>query len=65
MLSFERDHIDGAAATVSKIVRLPFSNVAQSISTKDAQLVGEDIIILVTGQLIKQTEGETNAQMFT
>ncbi|KAG0331744.1 hypothetical protein BG000_010631 [Podila horticola] len=63
MLSFEGDQTGDAAATVSTITRLPFSNVAQSISTKDAQLVGEDIIILVTGQLI--TEGETNAQMFT
>ncbi|KAG0025403.1 Nuclear transport factor 2 [Podila clonocystis] len=63
MLSFEGSQTAGASAIVAKIAGLPFSNVAHNISTKDAQPVGEDIIVLVTGQLI--TEGETNAQMFS
>ncbi|KAF9017230.1 Nuclear transport factor 2 [Podila verticillata] len=63
MLSFEGSQTGGAAAIVDKIVKLPFHKVAHSISTKDAQPVGEDIVVLVTGQLI--TEGESNAQMFS
>ncbi|KAF9380419.1 Nuclear transport factor 2 [Podila verticillata] len=63
MLSFEGSQTAGVAAIVDKIVKLPFSAVRHVISTKDAQPVGEDIVVLVTGQLMP--DGESNPQMFS
>ncbi|KAG0082636.1 Nuclear transport factor 2 [Podila epicladia] len=63
MMSFEGSQTGGAAPIVTKLVGLPFGKVAHRIVTKDFQPVGNDIVVLVTGQLL--LDGETNPQQFS
>ncbi|PNY23538.1 Nuclear transport factor 2, partial [Tolypocladium capitatum] len=58
MLTFESTSVLGANAIVEKLSSLPFEKVKHHVSTLDAQpsMVGDGIVILVTGQLLVDEE---------
>ncbi|KAL7924873.1 hypothetical protein ACHAPE_000295 [Trichoderma viride] len=51
VLTFESQKFEGANAILEKLTGLPFKMSGHQLSTLDAQLADNDLLILVTGKL--------------
>ncbi|KAL7897992.1 hypothetical protein HDV63DRAFT_375482 [Trichoderma sp. SZMC 28014] len=51
VLTFESQKFEGANAILEKLTSLPFKMSGHQLSTLDAQLADNDLLILVTGKL--------------